>query len=47
MNLSAYPTLTTDFQTVVENYPTLEPTLEGKKNHEFNEFSAVASGYCG
>ena len=28
MYLSAYPTLTTDFQIVVENYPTLHPTLE-------------------
>ena len=28
MKLSAYPTLTTDYQRVTENYPTLEPTLE-------------------
>ena len=28
MKLSAYPTLTADFQTVVKNYPTLHPTLE-------------------
>ena len=47
MNLSAYPTLTTEYQWVTRNYPTLNPTLnptleptlhptlEGKKNHEF------------
>ena len=28
MNLSAYPTLTTDYQLVTRNYPTLHPTLE-------------------
>ena len=28
MNLSAYPTLTTDYQQVTKNYPTLHPTLE-------------------
>ena len=27
MNLSAYPTLTTEYQVLTENYPTLEPTL--------------------
>ena len=28
MNLSAYHTLTTDYQAVAENYPTLHPTLD-------------------
>ena len=28
MILSVYPTLTTDYQTVAKNYPTLHPTLE-------------------
>ena len=28
MNLSAYPTLTTDYQLVTRNYPTLHPTLD-------------------
>ena len=28
MILSAYPTLTTDYQAVAENHPTLHPTLE-------------------
>ena len=27
MKLSAYPTLTTDYQVLTRNYPTLEPTL--------------------
>ena len=48
MNLSAYPTLSTDYQGVARNYPTLHPTLEptlyptleSKKNHEFYEFLA-------
>ena len=34
MNLSAYPTLNTDYQRVVRNYPTLNPTLNPTLRNE-------------
>ena len=32
MKLSAYPTLTTDYQLITRNYPTLDPTLNPTLN---------------